>query len=515
MLETIERQSTSNKRIARNTLFLYIRLGVIMLVKLYTSRVLLNVLGIDDYGVYNAVAAFVISFSFISSPLITATQRFLNFDMGKGGFRLNTLFVTSFLLFIIVSLILTLGLETVGTWFLNNKMNFPQDRVSAVNILFQLTVLSLVINILRMPYESTVIAEEKMSFYAIICMIEAFLTLGTAFMLKVEFYINKLVLYGTFNVVYTILLMLVYKVYCNHKFPYTKIKNIRFNKATAKEVCIFSGWNFFGSLAAMTATQGITTLINIFFGVVCNAAYGIAIQIQSAVGNIVQNFQKAANPQITKSYSEGSLDHTRFLVVNVSKFSFILTLLFVVPLICNIDFVLKLWLGNNVPPSSQLFSCLVLCLVSLVSFAGPMEAGIMATGKIKSFQITFSILIFLNIITTYLVFKHGASAYWAIIIKCIVELIVIVVRIVYLRKGIALSAKYFTTNTFIPCAIIASISIFFIIAIVHIFPESGWRRLIFSATIYLLLLFLNTYFIALSKSQRRKLKQLNLRCVLS
>lgn len=305
MQRTAERTSVSNKRIAKNTFFLYIRLGVIMLVKLYTSRVLLNVLGIDDYGVYNAVAAFVISFSFISSPLVTATQRFLNFDMGKGGTRLNALFVTSFILFIIVSLVLAVGLETVGTWFLNNKMNFPQHTIHAVNILFQFTILSLVINILRMPYESAVIAEEKMSFYAIICMIEAFMTLGTALMLKIDFNVNKLVLYGILNIIYSFLLVIIYKIYCNHKFPYTKITKIRFDKDTAKEVCVFSGWNFFGSCASMTATQGITTLINIFFGVVYNAAYGIAIQIQSAVAYVVQNFQKAANPQIIKSYSEG------------------------------------------------------------------------------------------------------------------------------------------------------------------------------------------------------------------
>lgn len=486
-----------------------------MLVKLYTSRVLLNVLGIDDYGVYNAVAAFVISFSFISSPLITATQRFLNFDMGKGGGRLNALFVTSFLLFVTVSLVLFIGLETIGTWFLNNKMNFPQHIISSVNILFQLTIVSLVINILRMPYESTVIAEEKMSFYAIICMVEAFLTLGTAFILKVEFNVNKLVLYGILNIIYTILLMMIYKIYCNHKFPYTRIIKIRFDKNTAKEVCVFSGWNFFGSCAAMTATQGITILINIFFGVACNAAYGIAIQIQSAVGNVVQNFQKASNPQIIKSYSEGNLGYTQSLVENVSKFSFILTLLFVVPLVCNIDFVLKFWLGNSIPPSSQLFSCLVLCLVSLVSFAGPMEAGIMATGKIKSFQITFSILIFLNIISTYFFFKHGASAYWAVIIKCVVELSVIGARIVYLRKGISLSAKHFIIKTFIPCAMIATISIVFIVVIVQFIPESGWTKLILSTIIYILLLFFSTYIIALSKSQRNKLKHINLRNILS
>jgi len=435
--------------------------------------------------------------------------------MGKGGDRLNALFVTSFLLFFVVSLVLFIGLETVGTWFLNNQMNFPQHTISAVNILFQLTILSLVINILRMPYESAVIAEEKMSFYAIICMIEAFLTLGTAFMLKVECNVNKLVLYGILNVIYTVLLAIMYKAYCNHKFPYTKITRIRFDKNTAKEVCVFSGWNFFGSCAAMTATQGITTLINIFFGVAYNAAYGIAIQIQSAVGYVVQNFQKAANPQIIKSYSEGNLDYTRSLVENVSKFSFILTILFVVPLICNMDFVLKLWLGDIVPHSSQLFSCLFLCLVSLVSFAGPMEAGIMATGKIKSFQITFSIIIFFNIISTYFFFKHGASAYWAVIIKCVVEMFVIVARIIYLRKGITFSAKHFIIKTFIPCTILASISTVFIVAIFQFLPESGWTRLILSTIIYFILLFPSTYFIALSKSQRNKLKHINLRSVLS
>lgn len=485
-----------------------------MIVKLYTSRVLLNVLGIDDYGVYNAVAAFVISFSFISSPLVTATQRFLNYDMGKGGQQLNKLFVTNFLMFLIVSVIIIAALETVGTWFLNSKMNFSGESMPAINALYQLTIFSLIINFLRMPYESVFIAEEKMSFYAIVCMLEAILSLATAFALLAAPDMDKLILYGLLNVICAVILALIYKIYCNRKFQYTKIKKLQFDRQIFKEVCTFSGWNFFGSCASMTATQGITTLINIFFGVVYNAAYGIAIQIQSAVAYVVQNFQKAANPQIVKSYSEGSLEHTRFLVINVSKFSFILTLLFVVPLMCNIDFVLKLWLGKTIPHMANLFSFLMLCLVSLVSFAGPMETGIMASGNIKSFQITFSIIIFFNILATYLFFSNGASAYWAIIIKCGVEIIVICSRIFFLRKRISLGFRQSLIHIFLPCGFITALSAVFVLAIIHLFPYGGWLRMSVSSVTYVIVLASSTYFVLLSRSQRNKLTHLKFKNLL-
>lgn len=494
-----------NKRIAKNTIFLYFRMGIIMLVKLYTSRVLLNVLGLDDYGVWNAVAAFVIAFSFISSPLLTATQRFLNYDMGKGGKQLNSLFVTSLLLFIIISLIIILALETIGVWFLNNKMNFAQEKIGVVNILFQMSIFSLAVKLLRMPYESTIIAEERMSFYAIICIIESFLMLGIAFFIKIKFDYNKLVLYGILDLVSNVIIAISYKIYCNHKFQYTYIRNVKFDKSLIKEVASFSGWNLFGSCASMSATQGISTLINIFFGVTVNAAYGVATQIQAAVRNIISNFQKASNPQIVKSYSEENLSRTRSLVINVCKYSFLLSLILAIPIIFNIDFILNLWLGKNVPPMANIFSIWILIYTLLMCFSSPMDTAILSSGKIKSFQITYSTIIFCDILFTYIFFRFGAQAYWAIVVKCFVEIGIIIARIIFLRIKIQLKVSEILLSTFIPCAIIAFLSIISVYCLCKYSSLKGWSQLSLSFIIFLITFIPLTWFIALNRQQRNQI----------
>ena len=483
-------------------------MGIIMLVKLYTSRVLLDVLGIDDYGVWNAVAAFVIAFSFISSPLVTATQRFLNYDMGKGGKRLNDLFVTSIILFIVISFIIIIALESIGIWFLNNKMSFSSEKLIYVNILFQLSIFTLVINLIRMPYESTIIAEERMSFYAIICIIESLLMLGIALIIQINFGYNKLVVYGILNLLSTLLIAITYKIYSNRKFGYTQIKQIKFDKNIIKEVASFSGWNLFGACASMSATQGISTLINIFFGVTMNAAYGVATQVQGAVRNIVQNFQKASNPQIVKSYSEDNISRTRSLVINVCKYSYLLSLLLVVPMIFNIDFILHIWLGINTPPMANIFSCLILILILLVSFSGPMDTAIFSTGNIKSFQITYSIIIFSNIIFTYLFFRLGALAYWALVIKCIIEIFIIITRIIFLRQKIQLKVSEILLSTFIPCGVITILTISPLYFISCFITFDGWKQLFMSCALFICLFIPSVWFIALNRNQRNKFKVL-------
>lgn len=477
-----------------------------MVIKLYTSRVLLEVFGIDDYGVWNAVAAFVIAFSFLSSPLTTATQRFLNYDMGKGGYRLNELFVTSILLFILISIIVILALETGGVWFLNHKMNFSNEKLLYVNTLFQLSIFTLAINLLRMPYESAIIAEEKMSFYAILCIIEAILMLAIAYMVQINFGYNRLVVYGVLNLITNFLLILVYKIYCNRNFKYTIIRKLKFDKKLVKEVGSFSGWNLFGACASMSATQGINTLINIFFGVTMNAAYGIAVQVQGAVRNVIQNLQKASNPQIVKSFAEDDLNRTRSLVINVCKFSFLLSLLFAVPIIANIDFILKIWLGNNVPPMANVFSCLILILTLLVCFSGPMDTAILASGKIKSFQITYSVIIFSNIFFTYIFFKFGAQAYWALIVKCMVEIIILIARIVFLNEKIKLTFSSLLSFTFLPCLVITLICICPVWVIKVFTSSTGWGYFFYTSIGFISIFIPSVWFIALNNNQRTRVK---------
>lgn len=481
-------------------------MGIILIVKLYTSRVLLEVLGIDNYGVWNAVAAFIITFSFISNPLVTATQRFLNYDMARGGLNLSSIFMTSMQMFVMISIIVVIALETIGIWFLNNKMQFPPDSMASVNRLFQFSVLGLVVGLLRMPYESSIIAEEKMSFYACICILEALLLLSIAFLLKYGFDLDKLVAYGFLNFISTLIIMACYVGYCYRNFAYTIFRKIELHTERMKELAAFSGWNLLGACASMTATQGVTTLINMFFGVVVNATYGIAIQVQGAVSNIIFNLQKAANPQIVKSFSQNNIDRTRYLVVNMCKLSYLLTLLFALPIIFNIDYVLHLWLSNNVPPMTGLFSCLVLVLLLLVSFSGPMDTAILATGKIKNFQLAYSLIIFSNIVFVYCFFKFGFQSYWAIIVKCIVELVIITTRLIFLNKDINLKYSSFIRETILPCSLITIIGICTLWSFVTFAPSiQGLKKLILTSLVYLIVFGLSTLFFAFSNNQRRKI----------
>ena len=480
-------------------------MGIIMIIKLYTSRILLEVLGFDDYGVWNAVAAFVIAFSFISSPLLTATQRFLNYDMGRGGKQLSSLFVTSVILFIAIALIILLALETLGVWFLNHKMNFTGEKIFAVNILFQLSIFTLIVNLLRMPYESAIIAEERMSIYAVICIIESLLLLAICLIIQIDWIYNKLIAYGILNLIANAIIALSYKIYCNKKFSYTRIKNVKFDKNLVRDVASFSGWNLLGACASMSATQGISTLINVFFGVVMNAAYGVSVQIQSAVRNIIANFQKASNPQIVKSYSEDNLPRTRSLVINVCKYSYCLSLILAIPLIFNIDFILHLWLGAKIPPMANIFSVLILIYTLLTCFSSPMDTAILSSGKIKSFQITYSIIIFCNIIFTYILFRLATKAYSAIAVKCTVEMMMIFARIIFLRRKIALTTSEVILNIFIPCTIITALTTFPLYYISYYTPIYGWSKLIISFVLFLIIFIPSVWFIAFNRQQRNKI----------
>lgn len=497
--------SADNKRIAKNTLFLYFRMGIIMLVKLYTSRVLLNVLGIDDYGVWSVVSAFVISFSFINGTLVSSTQRFLNYDMGKGGNKLSTIFNTSLLLFCIVGCIVVIGLETFGLWFVNNHMNFEPERMSAVNWIYQLSIVTLFIGIMRLPYESVLIAYERMSFYAVLCIVEAALLLGTAFALQLTGSYDRLILYGIFTLISTFIILIGYIFYCRRHFSCTHYKFI-IDKPLIKEMSIFSGWNFFGGLSSMTSNQGVNILLNIFFGVALNAAYGISMQIRGAVSVIVDNMHKAFNPQIIKSYSANNMQRVDFLMNTIIKVSLLLAFALMFPIIFNIDFILKLWLGDNIPPYTSQFAILTLIQLLLVSCGTPIDTAIFATGKIKSFQLWLSGLIFLNVIFIYLFFKLGYEAVTAFYIKIAVEVLILITRIIFMRVKLDFKIRPLLQNTIFPLTIvITTILIVFYSIDRFLSLGDGINRLITSLAIFIPLYACVALLFGLSRNQRKQL----------
>ena len=299
-------QLSNNKRIAKNTFYLYIRMIVIMLVQLYTSRVILQTLGVEDYGIYNIVAATVVSLSFITGPLSAATQRFLNFELGKkNNQRIKDIFSTSLLVYVLLSIIIIAIAETLGLWFLNSKMEIPTNRLHAANWVFQCSILTFVINILNIPFNSAIIAYEKMSFFAYVSIFEAIARLGSVFVLL--FYRgDKLILYSILIVCVTLSVTTIYKIYCNKHLQDIKINFIK-DKCLLKQLLSFSGWSLFGSIASMSADQGLNLLLNLFWGVTVNAAMGISAQVSAAINQFVTNFQTAFRPQLIKSYAEKNM----------------------------------------------------------------------------------------------------------------------------------------------------------------------------------------------------------------
>lgn len=398
-------QSGNNKRIAKNTLLLYLRTIFLMLITLYTSRVILDQLGVDDYGIYNVVGGFVAMFSVISSALSSSISRFITFELGRGDIkRLTTIFSTSVNIQLgLCSIILVLG-EAIGIWFVNTRMNIPPDRIIAANWVFQCSILTFCINLISVPYNSCIIAHEKMSAFAYISILEAALKLLICYMLIVS-PVDKLIAYSLLMLFVAILIRFVYGMYCTRNFEECKYR-ICYEKEIVKEMTGFAGWSFFPNVAWIFNTQGVSVLINLFFGVALNAARGIASQVESAVMMFVRNFTTALNPQITKYYANGDKENMFLLMCRGTKFTYFLTLLMVLPLFLETEYVLQLWL-KEVPTHTVIFVQLSIIGSIINNIGNTCYTACQATGNIKRYSIVVTTVGFLVFPLTWLGFKLG------------------------------------------------------------------------------------------------------------
>lgn len=455
---------SKNRRIAQNTFYLYIRLGITLLVQFYTSRVVLNILGVDNFGLWSVIASFIVTFSFISGPLSTATQRFLNYEIGSRGENLNGIFSTSLLIFLSISILLFIVLEIVGIWFVNTKLNVAPDKLEIAHWTFQFSVLAFIVNLIRMPYESAIVAEERMSFYAVFCVVEAVLLLGIVYILLLPQQIDKLVMYAVLTFLSKTVITLVYKIYCNKHIQYTRFKFV-YNRRTKKELASFSGWNLFGALASATAIQGVNILLNMFFGVAVNAAYGIASQVGAGVRSFIVNFQKAVNPQIVKSYASCELHYVHSLLCATGKYSFFLLFALAFPVMVNINWVLKIWLGDSVPTEAAGFCNLMLLQMLIVCLGDPIDTAVFATGKIRNYQIVLSCIILLNIILSYSMFRMGFPPISALIVKSVVEVIILIVRLWFVNRKIHFPIKTYIVQTLIPIISVVLVVVFVMLGV--------------------------------------------------
>ena len=421
----------NNKRIAKNTLMLYLRLFITMAVGLFTSRVILNTLGISDYGINNVVAGFVSMFSLLTGSLSAAIGRFINVSLGKGDIqRLKTVFSSSVTIMLLMSAVILILAEPISIWFLNNKMNIPEGRMYAANWVLQFSLLSFVVNLISVPYNATIIAHEKMNVYAYMSIFDVTMKLIIVYMLYISPF-DKLITYSFLFLCVGILDRIIYGIYCGRHFEETHYHFV-FDKSLLKDMGEFAGWNLFGSGAYLFNTQGVNIVTNIFFGVTANAARGVANQVEGIVKQFVTNFTTAINPQIMKSYAKGDMDYLYSLVCRGAKFSYLLMLLFVVPFMFETETILRLWL-KNYPPEAPIFLRLSM-IGTLFDMLGNSTANAAwATGRIKKYYMYVATIGCLVFPLSWALFALGCPAYTSYIVFMVIYFILIFIKVNIIR----------------------------------------------------------------------------------
>lgn len=432
---------TNSKRIAKNTILLYLRMFFLMCVSFYTSRIILKVLGVEDFGIYNVVGGVVLLFGFLNSSLSAATQRYITFELGTDNEnKLSKVFNTALIIHGLLSLLIILLSETVGLWFVLNKMQIPATRMIAAFWTYQCSIIASVILVMSVPYNAVIIAYEKMSAFAYISIFEAVAKLLIVYILLLTSK-DKLILYSILFVVVQLLVRLCYGWYCNKNFSATKL-SLCWDKNLIKEMLAFAGWNVFGACAALVMTQGLNVLLNVFFGPVVNAARAIAVQVQSAVMQFVGNFQMAINPQIIKSYAANDYQYMQNLILRSAKFSFFLIYISSIFIVIETNMVLRIWL-DVVPDHTVMFLRLIIITSWITAIANPLINAAQATGKIRLYQSTVGSLLIAILPLSYLCLKFGMPAFSVFIINLIIEAIALIVRLVIVKHLMEFSIKNF------------------------------------------------------------------------
>lgn len=433
---------TSNKTLAKNTLFLYFRMFLTMGVGLYTSRVILETLGVEDLGIYNLVGGVVVLFSFINNSMAAATQRYINIAIASNETKsINNVFCTSVNIHLIISLIVLFLAETIGLWFLNNNLNIPEGKLYPANIVYQMSILTTILGILRIPHNATVLAYEKMSFFAYFGIFETILKLGVVLSLVFFKSSNYLITYSVLLLFANLFGNLVLKFYLVMNFKIQTKFHFFYDKKKSKEMLAFTSWNLFGQIANVGANQGIAIIMNLFIGVTVNAAMGIANQLNAVIYSFVSNFQIAFNPQITQSFAKNEIERHKDLVLNTSKYSFLLMSILAVPVILNTDFVMHLWLGNNLPEYVIAFAQIIILSSLVDALAGPFWMSVHAVGDIKKYQILLSLILIVNLPLAYLLLKAGYSPIMVLILKFLLSIVAFLYRLNYTRKGLKIDTK--------------------------------------------------------------------------
>lgn len=449
--------SDNNKRIAKNTLLLYFRMLFMMVVALYTSRVILNALGVEDFGIYNVVGGVVAMFTVISGSLSAAISRFITYELGKGDqSKLNKIFSASVTIQLLLSLIIVILIESVGVWFLNTKMTIPVDRMAAANWVLQFSIITFVVNLISVPYNAAIIAHEKMSAFAYISILEAMGKLAIAFLIMWS-PIDKLIYYAILMCAVAIIVRFTYGHYCKKHFAECTY-HFHWDKDILKQMFGFAGWNFIGASSTILRDQGGNIILNMFFGPSVNAARGIANQVNGAITGFVQNFMTALNPQITKSYAYGNYGYMMTLVFQGARLSFYMLLLLSLPVLVNTHYILVIWL-KLVPEHAVLFVQLILVFAMCESISNPLITAMLATGKIRNYQIVVGGMQLLNLPISYWCLQCGCIPESILIVAICISLGCLAARLFMLRNMIGLSIVLYVKDVILNILVVAAISV--------------------------------------------------------
>lgn len=491
--------AANNKRIAKNTLMLYFRMLFTMAVSLFTSRVVLNTLGVEDYGIYNVVGGVVSMFSIISGSLSAAISRFITVELAKGDAdKLRKTFSASVTIQLLLSLIIVVLIESIGVWFLNAKMVIPAERMDAANWVLQFSIVTFVINLISVPYNATIIAHEKMSAFAYISILEVVCKLVIVYLLKIS-PIDRLVFYAILICAVSVIIRLVYGYYCNRHFAECKF-SFRFDKDLLKRMFSFAGWNFIGASSAVLRDQGGNIIINLFGGPAVNAARGIAMQVNHAIVGFSNNFMTALNPQITKSYASGEQDYMMKLIFRGARFSFYMLLFLSLPVLANTHYILSLWLGM-VPVHSVLFVQLALIFAMSEAVSSPLVTAMLATGKIRNYQIVVGGLQMLNLPISYVLLRIGCIPETVMMVAIGLSQCCLAARLVMLRTMIGLSAKKYLREVYLNVILVTTAAAVLPI-LVSVVLEESFLNFVIIVLISLITAAISIFYIGFNNNER-------------
>ncbi len=489
----------NTRRIAKNTLMLYFRMFFLMILGVFSSRIVLEALGESDYGIYSVVGGVVAMFGLVSGSLSTTINRFLAFEMGQGeSAQIGKVYSMSVNVQILLSVLIVIVAEPVGLWFIDNKMTIPPDRIEAAHLVMHFSLLSFVINLLSVPQMAAITAYEKMSAYAWVGMLDGVLRFGAALAISVAAS-DRLVLYGTLMAGVVLAVRCAYGIYCRKFIPECRYQFI-YDKSLLKQMTKFAGWSFIGVTSGVLRDQGGNVLINIFFTPAVNAARALAFQLNGAVQNFVTNFMTAVNPQITKSFSAGDFDYMHSLVRRSSRMSFYLLFILSLPILFNTDFLLGLWLAS-VPETTASFARLFIIFALSESISNPLITAMLATEEIRQYQIVVGGLQLLNLPISYIFLKMGFPPQTTVVVAIVMSQICLAARLGLLRKMINLSVRTFIKRIYLNVLKVASIGFLLTYMATRLLPV-GTLGSCLSLLICVLIAFLSCAFVGMSSSER-------------